>query len=95
MDLEMFSIRDDTVGAFHTPFFCHNMAEAVRAFEIMCKDKETVFGRMPADFTLYSIGTWMDDAGRFDQDQAAPVRVMGGIEASLPEPTIREVKSNA
>lgn len=61
MQLHIFSVFDEKAEAYITPFFLPTIAMALRTFTDCAIDPEHQFGRHPADYTLYHVGT-------FDQD---------------------------
>lgn len=63
---DVFVVRDVKVGAFATPFYLENISVAMRAFAHAANNKETDCGRYPDDFSLYHLGTYDDETGKFD-----------------------------
>ena len=60
----MFCIHDSKAEAFLNPFFLPMKAMAVREFQNMVNDPGHAFGRNPADYTLFMIGTWDGESGK-------------------------------
>lgn len=62
-ELLLFSLYDDKVGAYSTPFFFSHRGQAVRAATDLANDPSTIPGKHPEDFTLYCLGTFNDETG--------------------------------
>lgn len=54
----IYSVLDAAAGAYGVPWFAPTDAHAMRSFQDLCLDPETVPGRHPADFSLYRIGSF-------------------------------------
>lgn len=77
--LGAFSIFDLKVGAFSPPFFVRTRGEAVRSFTDACKDDNLMFKRHPADYRLFFVGEFDDQAGRL-APISQPEPIIGGDE---------------
>lgn len=66
MQLRIFSIRDLKAEAFNTPFFQHTVGQALRAFEDLARDPQSVVSRHPEDFALFQLGVFEDSTGSFE-----------------------------
>lgn len=67
MLLQVFSVFDMKASHYGQPFFMANRASAQRALQMQLRqDKGTVLAQYPADFQLYYLGTFDDDAGMFN-----------------------------
>ncbi|QXP44299.1 MAG: nonstructural protein [Arizlama microvirus] len=62
----IFAIYDSKANAFCEPVFTPNQAIAERSFTIASNDKTTYIGQSPTDYTLFRLGTWDDESGKFD-----------------------------
>jgi len=58
-----YSIFDSAVGAFGTPFFCQNSSVAKRS--CLGAMQTDVFGMFPDQFTLFLIGNFDNENGKF------------------------------
>lgn len=59
MSLLAFAVRDAKAEAFvGSPIFVAARGLAVRSFADMVNNAETEFGKYPADFTLFEVGTY-------------------------------------
>ncbi|AXH77037.1 MAG: nonstructural protein [Microviridae sp.] len=63
MIIRAYSIFDVKGSVFHTPWFQHTDALAMRTLHDLVNDPSTTIGRHPADFRLYFIGTYDDQLG--------------------------------
>lgn len=45
------------------PFFMQSHGAAIRAFSDLCDSSDTMCGKHPADYTLFSIGDFDDQKG--------------------------------
>lgn len=58
-----YSIFDTKALQYHTPFFAPTDGAAVRMLQELVSDPNTMIGRHPSDFTLFSIGSYDDQKG--------------------------------
>ncbi len=61
----VYSVYDSKVGAFLTPFFSRNRAVALRSFTSAAQDVGSDFNRYAGDYTLFEIGEWMPEEGKW------------------------------
>ena len=66
-DLLAFSVYDSKAESYINPFFLPMQAMAVREFQNCVNDPQHQFGRNPADYTLFRIGTWSSESGSFTE----------------------------
>jgi len=59
----VFSAYDGKLGVYMTPFFMTHMGQALRAWEDLCNNSESLMAKHPSDFVLYEIGEFDDDKG--------------------------------
>lgn len=57
----IFTYFDSAVGAYATPIYMRSKGEALRWFEMMCNNPETIFAKSPRDYTLFHIGEFDDN----------------------------------
>lgn len=79
MKLKVFSVRDEKVEAFMTPFYGRARGEAMRSFLNAVADEGHQFAKNADDYVLYEIGEFDDQSGLMIP--AEPVRVISGLEA--------------
>lgn len=65
MQLKIYAIYDSKTEAHATPFFMQAHGQAIRAFTDVVNDPSTNINRHPADFTLFCLGEWDDNSGKF------------------------------
>ena len=63
MILFAYSVYDEKVSTFGTPFFAATNPAAIRMFTDLANDPNTTVGRHPEDFTLYHVGQFDDSSG--------------------------------
>lgn len=63
----IYSVYDKKAKYYSTVFLFSQDAEAVRAFSDVVKDKRTMIGLHPSDFSLYRIGRFDDNTGGVDK----------------------------
>ena len=63
MKLQIFSIFDNGIKAFSTPFFLLHENEALRGWTQVCNDKSTKMNEYPMDYTLFHIGSFDSETG--------------------------------
>lgn len=66
MKLTVFSIYDSKAESFVQPFFSPTPGTAMRSFEEACNDSETNFSKHAGDYTLYQLGTFEHNTGKFE-----------------------------
>ena len=63
----MYSIYDKAAKAFNTPFFMHNKALAIRAFEDNVNSAEdNNISKHPEQFSLFCLGEYDDSTAKFE-----------------------------
>lgn len=62
----VFAVHDGAAGAFLQPFILPSRETALRAISDCVQDKQHNFGRWPASYTLYELGSWDELHGRID-----------------------------
>lgn len=55
-----FSVFDEKVHVFNTPFFCQTMGQAARSFSDIVNDAQSTINRHPEDYSLYLVGCFED-----------------------------------
>lgn len=65
MKMQAFSIYDSKSEAFSKPFFDITRGSAVRGFSDAVNDETTQFNHHPGDFTLFAVGAFDDEIGKF------------------------------
>ena len=78
MILNFYSIFDNAVGAFASPFVCQNDAVALRDCEASMKG--SMLGLFPAHFTLYHVGHFDSESGQVVESAARVVMNFGALE---------------
>lgn len=71
---KIYSIFDSKVGAYGRPFFDHSKGAVIRSVSEAVNDKTNVYGKYPADFTLFELGDFDEHTCEFSL-YAAPVSV--------------------
>lgn len=62
----MFTVFDTKAETFMPPFFVPSRGLAIRAFEDCINSDDHHFGKHPADYTLFYLGSFNTDVGRFE-----------------------------
>lgn len=65
MKVKFFSIFDAKIGEHARPVNFMTVGQAVRTFADLAKDKETEVGAHPEDFTLFELGEFDTENGKF------------------------------
>lgn len=79
--VKMVSVYDSAVGAYLPPQFLRSKGEAIRAFINAIGDPKSQFFQHPADYTLFELGEFDDQTGRFEIF-AAPIPYGTALEFS-------------
>lgn len=61
--LELYSIRDDKMGIFMSPFPCRGVVDALRGIMSSLKNSDSPMFKFCDDFTLYRIGRFTEETG--------------------------------
>lgn len=75
----VFSIYDSKAEAYLPPFILPKIAQAKRAFADCVNSDSHQFGQNPADYTLFELGQFNDEDGRF-MLQRANISLGNGVE---------------
>ena len=62
----MYTVYDSKAETFMPPFFVPAKGLAIRAFEDCINSMEHHFGKHPADYTLFELGSFDTNAGEFN-----------------------------
>ena len=57
------AVFDIKTGTYDSPFSVRHTNEALREWELVCKDPSTKYGKHPEDFSLRQIGYLNDESG--------------------------------
>lgn len=60
MLLNIYSVYDEKSEAFGIPFFVINDALALRNYDVLLNDDNSIVSKFPSDFKLYRIGVFND-----------------------------------
>ena len=77
-----FSIYDRKAQVYLPPFYFSYKGEATRAFEDICKNRESIISKHPEDYDLYMIGTFNSDSGALES-LGAPEFIMKATDFNL------------
>lgn len=78
MKHQIFAVYDSKAQAYLPPFFMQRKQMAVRIFTECANAKDHQFGKWPADYTLFHLGSFDDDNGLIDS--FPPVSLGNGLE---------------
>lgn len=86
------AVRDAKAEIFGQPIFSGTTGTVVRSFcdEVNRNAPDNPYFRHPSDYTLYQLGTYDDETGRFE-NLDTPRLLMIGNEARDPEQHISKV----
>lgn len=62
---QVFAVYDSKAGFYKTPFIMRSKGEALRGFTDVVNDEKTEIGRHPGDFTLFHLGSFDDENGKY------------------------------
>lgn len=63
---KVFCVYDSKAEAYNSPLYVQSKGQAVRSFAEVANDKTSEIGKWPADFTLFELGEYNTDNGKFD-----------------------------
>lgn len=70
---EIYSIQDLKSKTFNPPFYQKNTAEALRTFQKLCNDKNSIINEYPEDFVLLKLGNFCDETGEIIPSQPSTI----------------------
>lgn len=79
MDQRIVAVYDAKVGAYAQPWFVPTPGAAIRAFGDVVADKSSDIAKHPEDYSLFELGTWIPDKGRFEPF-VAPVQIATALQ---------------
>lgn len=77
--MKIYSIYDKKSITFAPPFFVPTLTHALRSFDQLVNDSQSMVNRYPDDFALYDMGSFDDSNGKFDLYDVS-VRICDAIE---------------
>ena len=63
--MKCFTVYDSKAEAFLQPFFMQSKGAAIRGFTELVNDKNHSFGKYPGDYTLFELGSFDEQTGKF------------------------------
>lgn len=85
MSISVFAIYDRVASTYGTPFYSVNAQTAMRAVSHEVNHTNTILAQNAADFELYELGSFDQDAGAFALFDA-PTRICSCAAFVVPEP---------
>lgn len=79
----MFAIYDSKAKAYLPPFIMHQREMAIRVFSDCINDLSHQFAKNPGDYTLFSIGHYLDTTGVVAPDKTQ-LSLGNGIQFIIP-----------
>lgn len=64
--MKIFAIKDLKIGSFTKPFVDTHEQNAIRGFEQVINDKQSMYAKYPEDFELWKIGSFNDESGKVE-----------------------------
>lgn len=61
---KMFSIYDTKAKVYNIPFSARTTEEALRMFERLASDKNSMISQFPSDYVLFEVGSFSQDDGK-------------------------------
>lgn len=92
MKRNAYSVYDVKAELYGPLFLLKSHGEALRGFQDLCEDKNTMPGRHPGDFKLVQLGTFDDVSGRLEATD--PLTLTFGSDLVASNITPIGVKSN-
>jgi len=74
-----YCILDIKSKIYNSPHFLINDAVAIRQFQMVIMDKESMLSKFPEDYRLYRVGKFDMLTGNLDQEQA-PQEIAHGLQ---------------
>lgn len=83
MIIDVYSVRDNALGAFLPPFFARARGEALRSFSSAVNEEGHQFRKHASDYTLFFLGTFDDSSGLLATVE--PLRCVSALEVIVSE----------
>lgn len=81
----VYAIRDNKLGSFGIPVLIENDAVAIRQFgDIITNGGDSVMTKHPSDFTIYRLGEFDSNTGKFENVDC-PVALATGSDYAVKE----------
>lgn len=93
MIYEVFSVHDIKADAYLPPFILPKIEMAKRIFSDCVNSVDHQFGKNPADYTLFRLGTFNDETGQFLLERANQ-SLGNGVEFRSPDHPISPELTN-
>lgn len=61
--LKIFAVYDSKIKEFDKPFHCKTKGEALRSWQEVANDKNSIIGKWPQDFALFELGEYNPQTG--------------------------------
>lgn len=78
----IFSVYDSKAEAYLPPFFLHTTGMAQRIFSDCANDPEHPWGKNPADYTLFKLGSFNDATAHITLEKS-PHAICNGMEVRV------------
>lgn len=69
MKINVYSIRDSVAGIYNQYQYAHTPGQAQRDFHELVNDKSTLIHKHPEGYSLWHMGTFDNESGRFEPAQ--------------------------
>lgn len=79
----LFTVYDSKAEVYLPPFFVPTVGIATRAFKDCINSEEHQFGKHPHDYTLFSLGKWLDTDATMESN--TPKSLGNGLEYIDPD----------
>lgn len=94
MKIQMFAVYDSTTQIYAQPNFLATIQVAQRMWPEAANDPNSQIGKYPADFTLFHLGEYDDETGKFT-NLHTPVSLGTALEAKNRLPKTQTSEGNA
>ena len=82
MKYVLVAVFDSAVGTYMPPFAQRSIGEALRSFQVACRDDKTAMAQHPSDYALYLLAEFDDESGVVDELAIPPRLLMRAAEAA-------------
>lgn len=88
---QVFTAYDNKTKAFLPPFQLRTSEEAIRGFTEVCNTQDHQFQKYPEDYSLYLLGEFDDNTGRYENEQEPKLLITGRQITTGKPPKIEKV----
>ena len=76
----IFTVYDKKAAAYLIPYYAKTIGMGERLFMDAVNAKDSDFSRHPGDYTLFELGFYDDETGKFEQTKDHPAEMLSAVQ---------------